>query len=164
MKKKYELCFKWTFLIVISGFAIKGYNVCTLYVDGKRTTACNGGGYDMKGTAFGDWIAVAFADKLLKLKKEFSGLTFHDPNYNPMKAVVPGTKQTVEEREALGLSIGLEAYQSFYRGSNKLPTKTHVVPQLDGAHGFCSMERVLEAIGGKLEYISKDNYIVAIGK
>jgi len=158
---KYKLCFKWT---VSRARETKGYNVCTLYVDGKKVARCDGGGYDMLGTSFGDWIAVAFADKLLELKKEFYGLTYHDPNYNPMKAIVPGTTQTVEEREKLGESIGLEAYQAYYRGSSKLPTKNHVVPQLDGACGFSSMERVLEAIGGKLEYASKNNYVVVMGK
>lgn len=45
-----------------------GYNICTLYVNGERVSACNGGGYDMQGTSLGNWIASAYADRLLRLK------------------------------------------------------------------------------------------------
>jgi hypothetical protein len=104
----------------------------------------------MRGTVIGHWIAFQFRDRLLRLRKAYYGLTFHDPNFNPGKAKVPGTQQTVEEREKAGMSLGLERYQAFHSASNPLPTKRHVIPRLDGACGVQSMVAVLEAIGGRL--------------
>lgn len=128
-----------------------GYNIMTLYVDGKKVAQCNGGGYDMKGTVLAHWVASTFKEQLLGLKEEFYGLTFHDPTFNPRKAVVEG--ETVEEREKAGKSLGLERYQAFYSASSKLPTEKHVIPQIDGATGFSSVERILKAIGYFLKWV-----------
>jgi hypothetical protein len=59
--------FKWT---VSRGRDSYGYNICTLFLDGEKVARCNGGGYDMKGTCLGDFIADRFADRLLKLKEK----------------------------------------------------------------------------------------------
>lgn len=59
--------FKWT---TSRGRDTYGYNICTLYVDGRKAARCNGGGYDMKGTCLGDWVARAYRDRLLDLKPE----------------------------------------------------------------------------------------------
>lgn len=153
------LKFKWT---VSRGRNTYGYNICSLWVDGVKVTSCNGGGYDMKGTAFGGWIAKAYQDELLNLAipmntrngeevQEYYGLTFHDPNYDPGKAKI--NDETVEEREKTGKSMGLERYQSFYSASSKVPTKNHVIPLLAGACGFSAMETVLKAIGYQLQYV-----------
>ncbi len=128
-----------------------GYNIVTLYVDGKKVSSCNGGGYDMKGTVLGNYIAETFPDRLLKLTKEFYGLTFHDPNFDPGKIVIDG--ETINEREKAGKTVGLDRYQAFYSASSKLPTKNHTVPLLNGACGFSSMENVIKAIGMQLRYI-----------
>jgi hypothetical protein len=47
-----------------------GYNIVSLYVNGKKVTACNGGGYDMQGTSLGNYIAAKYADRLRALKPE----------------------------------------------------------------------------------------------
>ena len=130
-----------------------GYNTCSLYEFDRRMAACNGGGYDMKGTVLGSWIAIRFKDRLLQLKDEFYGLSFHDPNFNPGEAVVPGTKQTVEDRENAGESLGLERYQAFHSASSPTPTKKHVIPMLDGACSWECMVEVLKAIGGKIDRV-----------
>jgi len=140
--------FKWTISRARDTY---GYNVMTLYVDGVKTARCNGGGYDMKGTVLGNFIARRFKDELLKLETEFYGLTFHDPNYDPGKEVIDG--ETVAEREKAGKSLGLERYQSFYKASSKIPTERHTIPSINGACGFSSVERILKAIGHHLEYI-----------
>jgi hypothetical protein len=127
----------------------------TLYVDGDKASRCNGGGYDMKGTVLGHWIATTFKDQLLGLKETFYGLTFHDPNYDPSKEVIEG--QSIAERENAGKSLGLERYQAFYSASSKLPTEKHVVPQIDGATGFSSVERILKAIGYSLAWVPSRN-------
>jgi len=128
-----------------------GYNIMTLYVDGKKATQCNGGGYDMKGTVLGNWVASHFKNQLLGLKEEFYGLTFHDPNYNPGKEVIEG--ETIEEREKAGKSVGLERYQAVFSASNKLPTEKHTIPHINGATGFNQVERILKAIGYYLKWV-----------
>lgn len=65
--KSIGLEFRWT---VSRGRDTYGYNICTLYADGERVARCNGGGYDMKGTVFGDFIAKRYADRLLALRAE----------------------------------------------------------------------------------------------
>jgi hypothetical protein len=217
--------FRWT---VSRGRDTYGYNICSLFVNDKKVSACNGGGYDMKGTSLGNYIARAYADRLNALKPEdmeaqshwerakyprqlcealcwldgdkpdeskqslphdtrtcphcgaqtrtdfqdgklvedgryFYGLTYHDPNYDPGKAVVstdcddrtlggaPGL--TVDEAEKQGKSLGLERYQAFYRASSKVPTERHTVPSIDGACGTSAVERIMKAIGLTLEYV-----------
>ena len=48
-----------------------GYNICSLWVDGEKVSSTCGGGYDMKGKAFGYWIARKFEKELLKFNKSF---------------------------------------------------------------------------------------------
>lgn len=213
-----------------------GYTICSLYVDGHKVASCNGGGYDMKGTALGRYIARTYAARLRALKPEqmpenshwerareprrfccdvdcmiahkiakpdsdefdvpsvahdaetcphcggetrvdthdgqmiddgrgFYGLTFHDPDFDPGKAVIGqdatdrtfgGSEgETVEQAEAAGKSLGLERYQAFYSASSKVPTSRHTVPSIDGGCGFSSVERIMAAIGVKLEWIKQ---------
>ena len=61
--------------------------------------------------------------------------------------------KTVEQAEADGESLGLERYQAFYRASSRVPTERHTVPLIDGACGFGSVERIVNALGYELEYI-----------
>ncbi len=153
------LKFKWT---VSRGQNTYGYNICSLWVDGVKVSSCNGGGYDMEGTALGNWMETAFKDELVKLDipmntrngeevQEYYGLSFHNPNFDPGKAIVDG--ETVEERERSGKSVGLERYQAFHFAGSKVPTDVHTIPMLDGACGKSCMEKVLNAIGYKLEHI-----------
>lgn len=216
--------FKWS---VSRGRDTYGYNICSLYVDGRKVASCNGGGYDMKGTCFGIFLEKHFADRLRKLKESdmpehshwqphekpsrhctdlecdgaiehgkferwedapcplcgketqadwqsgvtvydgryFYGLTFHDPNYEPGKAVIgkdcsdrtlSNASQegvTVEQAEKSGVSFGLERLQAFYSASSRFATERHTVPSIDGAYGMSSVERIANAIGLTLEYI-----------
>lgn len=57
--------FRWT---VSRGRDTYGYNVCSLYVDGTKVAACNGGGYDMEGTCLGTFIARNYGERLRGLK------------------------------------------------------------------------------------------------
>jgi len=160
---EHTLVFKWG---VSRGRATYGYSICSLYVNGKKVAMCNGGGYDMQGTVFGNWIASKFKDELLKLEipmsrgngedvREYYGLTYHDPNYNPGEEIIDG--ETVEEKEKSGKSMGLERYQSFYKESSRIPTERHTVPMIDGACGFTAVERIIKALGYKLEYIHNNS-------
>lgn len=218
-----------------------GYTTCSLRnASGQRVAACNGGGYDMRGTVVGSWLAREFRAELLALKPEampehshwepkrarvcggkcaethhdalmaaiakdqphpaelpdlpedcwecpacggrthasrdgrrvqdgryFYGLTFHDPNFDPGKAVIGsgcddrtltagdnGSEgRTVAEAEAAGNSFGLERYQAVYRASSKFPTARHTVPSIDGACGMSSVMEIARAIGLDLRQI-----------
>ena len=175
--------FRWT---VSRGRETYGYNICTLYVDGRKVARCNGGGYDMKGTCLGNWIAREYADRLLGLKPDdmperahydsekqqrvdegryFYGLTFHDPSYDPGKAVI-GTDcsdrttskesavgKTVNQAEDANISFGLERLQAAYRASSKFPTERHTIPLIDGACGQSSVEKIAKAIGLEFSWV-----------
>jgi len=141
------LNFRWT---TSRGRATYGYNICSLYVDGDKVAACNGGGYDMKGTCLAAFMCAAFHEELLALRQPFYGLTFHDPNFNPATTVIEG--QTVAEREKEGKSLGLERYQAYYAASSELPTERHTQPDFNGACGMSSVEKVLKAIGWSLRF------------
>lgn len=152
--------FKWT---VSRGRDTYGYSICSLYIDGEKVTMCNGGGYDMEGTCLGHWLAAHARDKLLQLTDTFPGLSFHDPDFDPGKAVpdhaaVFGNEtdvgKTVEQLEAEGKSLGLERYQQFLRASAKLPTERHRMPLIDGAVGINSVMRIGKAVGYAFKYVS----------
>ena len=161
--------FKWT---VSRGRDSYGYNICSLYVDRMKVTSCNGGGYDMKGTCLGHYVAHEFSSELLsedfaekcrsgpdkvsnrdKEARGFYGLHFHDPCFNPGKAEVDG--KTIEQMEKDGESLGLERYQAFYRESTRVPDALHFIPSIDGACGFSTVEKILHAVGYELEYIKE---------
>lgn len=75
--------FKWT---VSRARDSAGYNICTLYFDGRKVGRCNGGGYDMKGTSLGLFIAREYKDRLLKLKEaDMPENTRWVPDENPRR-------------------------------------------------------------------------------
>ncbi len=131
-----------------------GDNVCTLRHEGKKLASCDGGGYDMVGKVFGNWMCRAFKDELnnLKIKPggKFYGLSFHDPTYDPGKTTFKcedGVTRTIAEAEKLGVSLGLERYQDQFKASSPVPTKTHTMPSIDGACGVASVRAIMQAIG-----------------
>ncbi len=138
-----------------------GYNVLTLREgrgnDYNIMGRCNGGGYDMVGTVLGQWAENRFIDRLLSLDVPddgYYGLRYINPKFNAGDAIVPGTGQTVAEREAAGESLGLERYQARYSATSPRPTKEHTVPAIDGACGPGSVRKILEAIGVSLTVLS----------
>ncbi len=126
------LKFKWS---VSRGRDTYGYNICSLWIDRYKVSSCNGGGYDMKGTALGNWMEEEFQPKLRKLPanygsgdnlKGFYGLSFYNST--------TGKRQHRFSKNVVGAHLG-------------------------GACGFSSMERILNAIGCKLEYVDEgSNY------
>lgn len=133
-----------------------GYNICTLYVDGDKVARTCGGGYDMVGTVFGNWIAKTFPDQLrAKIKEKHYGLVFVNPNFDPGTATVPGTDQTVKQQEDAGKSFGLERLRAAYARTTETPNDANTNPYLDGACGMSSMEKVFTTIGGKIKWLSR---------
>ena len=146
-----------------------GYPVCTLrdHMD-KKQAACNGGGYDMVGTVFAEWMCRVFKAELCALKpkdfpmymngdkevRRFYGLSFHNPNYDPGKAVITardGTKMTIDEAEAKGESLGLDRYQQTFAASRPMPSKVFTEPYMNGSAGLDAVKTVMNAIGVDLE-------------
>ena len=101
-----------------------GYNICRLdsRTSGKRYR-CSGGGYDMVGTVFGDWLASEHQERLQQWAHK-QALT--DCNY-----VTKGYKRI--------------------EGSHGVTIRPDGSVSLDGACGIESMIRVAEAIGLDIE-------------
>ena len=148
---RYNLKYKWTTSRARDSY---GYNVCTLLVDGEKVGRCNGGGYDMIGTSLAQWVETNFKNDLLKLKEEFYGLSFHNPNWKP-------TEETLKQEEKDGF-VGLARYQDFYKQSSKLPTDKHTIPQINGSSGVSSVERILNAIGYSYSCIDYDSGVYVV--
>jgi len=143
--------FKWS---VSRAARTYGYNICSLWVDGKKMASCNGGGYDMEGTALASWLEQAWRHQLVeKIKHEHIALSFHDPNFDPGKVVVDG--ETIDEREKSLKTVGLERYQAKHFATTKLPDMAHTIPEIDGASGIDCVIRIGESIGLKFERIGK---------
>lgn len=109
-----------------------GYNIVTLYADGVKVARCMGGGYDMKGTVLGDYIQDRFQTELLAIRKR--------ANYAFRKNGEPKLFKT----HNLNALYGMTFYES-YRDEKGHGVRPNVV--LDGACGWDSMIRILEAIG-----------------
>ena len=101
-----------------------GYNICRLddRNDGRRFK-CIGGGYDMVGTVFGEWLEANYQNELQAIKARAHYLS--DENgavANPRTDSLYGMRWTKDNRVTL-----------------------------DGACGIASMIRIAEAIGLEVE-------------
>lgn len=123
-----QLHFKWT---VSRGRDTYGYNICTLLVDGVKVCKCMGGGYDMQGTAFGEWLQNEYQSELIKLN--------NDNGINELKPV--NTYETIKGIERKYTLPG------FYGMSLYVKPDNSVNVHLDGGCGFESMKTIAEAIG-----------------
>ena len=114
------LTFKWT---VSRGRDTYGYNICTV-TDTRRNTKhrCNGGGYDMQGTSFANWLMATYPERLVEINARA---------YN----VWDGENYTDKHGELYGMT--------FYSHKNSV--------NLDGAAGLSSMLKIAEAIGLKIQ-------------
>jgi len=114
---------KWT---VSRGRDTYGYNICTIR-DTRRETrhACNGGGYDMQGTSFGNWLQDTYQARLVAIKTRAHSVVDTDGYHDQ-----PGA-------DLYGLSYHIKGNRCF----------------TDGACGLSSMLKIAEAIGLKAECI-----------
>lgn len=129
MKKIKRLALSWS---VSRGRDTYGYNICRL--DDTSTGdrfKCMGGGYDMVGTVFGDWLAANYQPELLALKDR-AGAVWEEA----------GGRKSADRADRL--------YGMVYREKDS-------VVILDGACGLDCMIRIAEAIGLDVErdYIAK---------
>ncbi len=137
IQKISNLHFKWT---ISRGRDTCGYNICTLLVDGDKVASCNGGGYDMQGTAFGEWLNKAFQTELCIL---FA---------NDIKNIESNTNCRTYTKDN-GTVIKIMPGSAFYGATVYQNTKNlSVWITLDGSCGFSSMQRIAEAIGITLKW------------
>ena len=103
-----------------------GYNICRLddRNNGKRFR-CMGGGYDMIGTVFGEWLETYYQKELMEIKDQ-SDRFYNDRHY---------LNDNSEKNTFYGMTY------------NQVKDYVH----LDGACGIESMIRIAEAIGLEVE-------------
>lgn len=106
-----------------------GYNICRLddRNNGKRYRTC-GGGYDMVGTVFGDWLADVYQTRLVAYVKS-------------RKAELADCGYSVPGYFCLANVYGLTYNE------NKVQKVT-----LDGACGIDSMQHIADAIGLEFQW------------
>lgn len=131
--EKLHMEFKWT---VSRGRDTYGYNICSLYVNGIKSASCNGGGYDMQGTSFGEFLAKRYQDRLIKLAES---------NRDKLSLWHETKKETISQPEKRAHELyGMSVY---VKGDDNHISRVH----LDGACGMSSMERIAKMIGLELE-------------
>lgn len=104
-----------------------GYAVVSLREFGALKARCNGGGYDMRGTVFAEWLQKEYQARLLEIGLRFS-----------------------YQRNKKGESRRNEARNHLYGGT--FDRKENRV-NLDGGCGFSSITRIAEAIGLKVRLL-----------
>lgn len=105
-----------------------GYNICRL--DDRKTNRrnrCMGGGYDMVGTVFADWLQECMADRL-KAIKDRAFYTFN------------------KQQSSKGLQRHETAESLYGMTANYLGAECYSVT-LDGGFGLSSMIAIAEACG-----------------
>lgn len=125
-----NLHFKWT---VSRGRDTYGYNICTLLVDGEKKGKCAGGGYDMQGTSFAQWLQDEFQDKLKeRFKDEIASVT--------------------EKDYAAYSGNCYKDISGFYGAKISGKQGSELTISLDGGCGFNSIEHISKAIGIALKW------------
>jgi hypothetical protein len=130
--------FKWT---VSRGRDTDGYNICTLWdaKTGKRLASCKGGGYDMEGTSFGDWVETRFQDELLELANR-KPVDKYNKDSKEWERVPTDNKYRGSGSELYGLT-------AYTKGGEIVKVS------LDGACGFESIQRIFNALGLEVKYL-----------
>ena len=139
MKDLKLLVYKWT---TCKSERSYGWNICSLYADGVKMSSTCGGGYDMQGTAFGDFIESEYQERLLKLHRRAGNRYSISPSgeYKRLKAVKRCKKPWSAGVWYRGELYGLTAY---YKRGQKKPFKM----SLDGGCGMESMKKIARNIG-----------------
>lgn len=138
MKKKVEalslpaiLKFNWS---VSRAYDTQGYNVCTLRANGRKVGNCNGGGYDLQGTALAEFVMGQYGKRLVKIKDRAGSVRVE--NTNP--------ERNVKSDSLYGLNIIVHA-------DGRLKSLW-----IDGGCGFGAVCRIMTAIGLKMERMDRD--------
>ncbi len=117
-----------------------GYNTCACRVDRQRLGLCNGGGYDMEGTALAEALVKLYKDRLLVLAKKNLCAAVSWREGEEWKTLRP------EEKNG-------ERLYGFWCELDKRGGKPIKV-SMDGACGLESVRRLGEAMGLQLRYVA----------
>ena len=99
-----HLSLSWS---VSKGANTYGYNICRLddRNNGKRFRTI-GGGYDMIGTVFGEWLETYYQKELLKIKDgDFYGMTYLAYKNKVSIDGACGIESMIRIAEAIGLEV-----------------------------------------------------------
>jgi hypothetical protein len=130
--------FKWS-----TSRAPDGYNICTLWHRGERLAHCTGGGYDMAGTALGDWMEAQFQSELMALAGRSKIDRYHQDT------------QTWERPEP---KSQWQSGSQFYGLTHYHQAGQPVRVSLDGACGWESMRTILQALGWDVRFITENRH------
>ena len=130
--------FKWTTSRAADTY---GYNICTLWNvhTGKRLASCKGGGYDMEGTSFGDWVEKQFQSELLALANS-SKVDRYNRDTKDWERVPTDNQYRGSGADYYGLT-------AYTKGGKIVEVK------LDGGCGMESIRRIFNALGLEIRYI-----------
>ena len=150
--KNHVIRFTWS---TSRGRDTYGYNLLTLWEDGRRVASQCGGGYDMTGAAVADWLESAYPVRLLALARERAGSTItrnegqsgytytsHTSRYN--------RKPNPNKRKAGNQRFDIYEPDPNYKEealSGLSFDATKGTAGLDGSCGIQSVEKVISAIG-----------------
>lgn len=154
----YSLLFKWG---TSRGRDSYGWNICSLWVNGVKVSSCKGGGYDMKGTAFAEWIETAFQSELLALGSRANAFyrCAADGRFIERFENGAGPADWIG-RDRADQFYGMSAY--CHRDGTAWQVKR---VHLDGACGLESIRLIFKALGYGLQYVSEagrnSSYIAA---
>lgn len=130
-----------------------GYTLVSLREYGRKVATCNGGGYDMRGTVFGEWLEKTYGERLLKLAKA-KPRAFSQYNWNGVDGADSRYVSVAADRK-------VELYGGTYyangQGKSEYHTARAPFVSLNGACGFRSMQRIAEAIGLKVRILDAGN-------
>lgn len=127
--------FRWS---ISRGRETDGYNICSLYANGVKVASCKGGGYDMKGTCFGEYLTEAYQERLLKI---------HHRAHMVWGKDIPTTHNDKPDR--------LYGTSAKYVSTTTPGISEVSKVSIDGAFGMSSVQAIAEAIGLDLCYVSK---------
>ena len=133
--KRSTMEFRWG---TSRGAETYGYTTCACRVDGKRLGFCSGGGYDLKGTAFGQALCKLYPDRLKALAEA---------------GKAHGEYDLKEDGAYVGRKI--ENQRDRLYGMSATFTSKGIRVELDGGCGFRSMENIAEAIGVSVRFVSQ---------
>jgi len=128
-KSTVSLHFRWT---ISRGRDTEGYNICTLYANGKKAAHCNGGGYDMRGTCLADWLASECPGGIKRLPANYGSSDYDNGYY--------------------GGYYGLHHRNTKTGKRQRRNTGPHCQTTLDGACGWESISRIMDRLGYQLQY------------
>lgn len=150
-KIHHELTVTWT---TSRGRDTYGYNIVTLRERGDVVARCNGGGYDMRGTVFADWLEKLYQAELVKAGRQLKRVVYNKKAKGEDKYTYPDS----DNRKKLYGG-------KFYPKGDERRAEPFV--SLDGGCGMSSIERIAGAIGLSVRVIntgSKSDLILVTNK